>query len=138
MKPNKQARIGVLLGVLVFCALASLGFQANQNNFGGNNGVIATQTVASGSSALATGAINNGACASAVTTAATGTLTTDIIAADFNGDPSGVTGYNPAAAAQALTIFKYPTSGNVNFKVCNFTAAPITPGAITLNWRVVR
>jgi hypothetical protein len=26
----------------------------------------------------------------------------------------------------------------VNFKVCNNTGTSITPGAITLNWRVVR
>jgi hypothetical protein len=37
-----------------------------------------------------------------------------------------------------LTIFAYPTANNVNFKVCNNTAGSITPGAITLNWRVVR
>jgi hypothetical protein len=37
-----------------------------------------------------------------------------------------------------LTIIKYPTFGNVNFKVCNNTANGITPGHVTLNWRVVR
>ena len=37
-----------------------------------------------------------------------------------------------------LTIIPYPTSGNVNFKVCNNTGSSITPEAITLNWRVVR
>jgi hypothetical protein len=37
-----------------------------------------------------------------------------------------------------LSIIKYPTSNNVNFKVCNSTGSSITPGAITLNWRVVR
>lgn len=93
--------------------------------------------VASGTTALATGAIANGACAT-TTTAATGALTTDNMAADFNADPSAVTGYTPAAGAQGLTIYKFITSGNVNYRVCNFTAAPITPGAVTLQWRVIR
>jgi hypothetical protein len=37
-----------------------------------------------------------------------------------------------------LTIIAYPTSDNVNFKVCNTTNASITPGPIALNWRVTR
>lgn len=100
----------------------------------------ATITIASGSAALATGSISNGVCASAVTAAATGAIATDSLPADFSADPSGTTGYNPAAGAQALTIYKWVSTGpsQVNFKVCNFTAAPITPGAVTLNWRVVR
>jgi hypothetical protein len=63
--------------------------------------------------------------------------TTDNIKADFNGDPTGVTGYIPSTSGM-LTIIKYPTVNAVNFKVCNDTAASIVPGAITLNWRVVR
>lgn len=96
-----------------------------------------TITIASGTSALATGAITSGACATVVTTSATGTATTDNIMADFNADPTGVTGYAPSANGM-LTIIKYPTANNVNFKVCNNTASSVTPGAITLNWRVVR
>lgn len=96
-----------------------------------------TQTVASGTAALGTGAISSATCASVITVAATGVLTTDNIQADFNADPTGVTGYSPTTSG-ILTIFKYPTAGNVNFKVCNNTSGSITPGAITLNWRVVR
>lgn len=95
------------------------------------------QTVASGTSALGTGAISSAACATVVTTSATGTATTDTITAGFNGDPTGVTGYTPVTTG-ALTIFTYPSANNVNFKVCNLTGSSITPGAITLNWRVVR
>jgi hypothetical protein len=69
--------------------------------------------------------------------AATGVLATDNILADFNADPSGVTGYAPTANGM-LTIIKFPTAGFVNFYVYNNTAASITPGAVTLNWRVVR
>jgi len=98
---------------------------------------LKTATIASGTSALGTGAISSGACAAAVTTAATGTLTTDVINWGFNGDPTGVTGYAPTANGM-LTIIAYPTADNVNYKVCNLTAASITPGAITLNWRIQR
>lgn len=93
--------------------------------------------IASGTAALGTAQINSGACATAVTVTASGTATTDIIGWGFNGDPTSTTGYQ-ASANGMLTIIAYPTSGNVNFRVCNNTAAAITPGAITLNWRVVR
>jgi hypothetical protein len=94
-------------------------------------------SVISGTSALGTGAIASGTCASAVTTTATGTATTDVVSWGFNGDPTGVTGYQPSANGM-LTIIAYPSANNVNFKVCNNTASSVTPGAITLNWRVVR
>ena len=96
-----------------------------------------TTTIASGTSTLATGAITSATCATVVTTAATNTATTDVVTAGFNGDPTAVTGYIPSTSGM-LTIIAYPTAGNVNFKVCNNTTASITPGAITLNWRVVR
>jgi hypothetical protein len=98
----------------------------------GNN-----NTIASGTSALGTSAIGSAACATAVTTSAAGTATTDVVLASFNGDPTAVTGYVPLTAGM-LTIVGYPTANNVNFKVCNNTSSSITPGAITLNWRVVR
>lgn len=96
-----------------------------------------SSTIASGTAALGTGAIGSGACATAVTVAAANVATTDVIVDSFNGDPTGVTGYAPVTTGM-LTVIEYPTSGNVNFKVCNTTSASITPGAITLNWRVVR
>lgn len=96
-----------------------------------------TSTIASGTSALGTGAISSATCATVVTTTATNTATTDAILWGFNGDPTAVTGYVPLVAGM-LTIIAYPSSGNVNFKVCNNTSGSVTPGAITLNWRVVR
>jgi len=48
-----------------------------------------------------------------------------------------VTGYVPSTGGM-LTIIPYPTSGNVNFRICNNTSASVTPGAITLNWHVTR
>ena len=103
------------------------------NSIGGTG----TTTIANGTSALGTSAISSGACATLVTTSATGVATTDNIMADFNADTNAVTGYAPSSNGM-LTIKKYPTVNNVNFSVCNNTAASITPGAVTLNWRVVR
>jgi hypothetical protein len=120
---------------------------ANISGFGSNVATAAadalssagglTSTIANGTSALGTGAISSATCATVVTTTATNVATTDTLLASFNGDPTAVTGYIPATAGM-LTIIAYPTSGNVNFKVCNNTTSSITPGAITLNWRVVR
>lgn len=93
--------------------------------------------IAQGTSALNTALIASAACATVVTTSATGTATTDVVDASFNGDPTGVTGYAPSTGG-ILVIYAYPSANNVNFKVCNNTAAGITPGAITLNWKVVR
>lgn len=93
--------------------------------------------IASGATALGTSAISSAACATVVTATATGTATTDAPIATFNSDPTAVTGYIPSTSG-GLTIFVYPTVNAVNFKVCNFTSASITPGAVTLNWRVVR
>jgi hypothetical protein len=100
-------------------------------------GGTVSYTIASGTSAMGTSAISSGACATAVTTGASGTATTDVIWWGFNGDPTGVTGYAPTTNGM-LTIIAYPTANNVNYKVCNNTSASVTPGAITLNWRVIR
>ena len=96
-----------------------------------------TLTIAAGTAALGTSSISSGACASAVTVSASGVATTDNIQTTFNADPTSTTGYEPSSSGM-LAIIPYPTSGNVNFKVCNNTASSITPGAVTLNWRVVR
>jgi hypothetical protein len=93
--------------------------------------------IANGTASMPTSSIASGACSSAVTVAATGVATTDVIQATPNTDPTAVTGYAPSASG-SLYIVAYPTAGNVNFKVCNNTAAAITPAALTLNWRVAR
>lgn len=88
--------------------------------------------------ALATAAIASGACSTADTgITATGVAATDVISWSFNGDVSGVTGYAPVTTG-ALMIYAYTGANQVNFKVCNPTASSITPGAVTLNWTVVR
>jgi hypothetical protein len=96
-----------------------------------------TGTIASGTIALATAAIASGVCATAQTATATGTASTDTIIASFNADVSGVTGYTPATTG-TLRVDVWPTTNTLNLKVCNGTASSITPGAVSLNWRVVR
>jgi hypothetical protein len=98
---------------------------------------IATK-IANGTAAMGTSAITSGSCATVVTVSATGVATTDVITTGFNGDPTAVTGYGASATSAVLSIYAYPTANNVNFKVCNSTANSITPGALTLNWKVVR
>jgi hypothetical protein len=108
-----------------------------------NLGNIAyTQTIASGSLALATSSIASGACqtvtAGSVNSAgATGVVATDVIVFTPNGSIKAVTGYTPSTSG-GLTIVMYPTVGYVNADVCNVSGSAITPGAVTLNWRVTR
>ena len=101
--------------------------------FNGGSYLQVTNTIQSGTATLGTSAIPAGTCASVVTVSATGTATTDVVNASANGNPTGVTGYTPGAS---LYVWAYPTSDNVNFIACNSTASPITPAAITFNWRV--
>jgi hypothetical protein len=94
-----------------------------------------SQTIASGTSSMATGVIDAGHCVAAVTTAASGVATTDAISWSFSAAPG--TGYG-SVTGSGLNIQPYVTSGNVNFVVCNPTAGSITPAAAILNWRVTR
>jgi hypothetical protein len=102
---------------------------------GGGGGTA--NTIASSTANLGTSSIASGICATAVQSAGSGIATTDVITWGFNGDPTGANGYIPTTNGM-LTIIAYPTTNNANFKVCNNTTASITPGAITLNWRVIR
>ena len=92
--------------------------------------------VASGASALNTSAISS-ASHNLTTVSATGVLTTDTILATVNGSIIAITGYVPATAGM-LSIYAYPTADNVNFDVINNTSGAITPGAVTVNWKVIR
>jgi hypothetical protein len=96
-----------------------------------------TLTIASGRATLGTSSINSNSCASIVTVSATGVLTTDTISWSLNADPNGVTGYG-AGSTGPLSISAFPTVNKANFRVCNLSSGSITPGALTLNWRVVR
>lgn len=96
-----------------------------------------SRLIANGTIALGTGAITSGTCATVVTVAATGVATTDVISFGLNGDVTAVTGYT-ASTSGGLRVDVYPTANNVNAKVCNPTSSSITPGAVTLNFNVIR
>lgn len=91
-----------------------------------------------GTATLGTSAIASGACATVVTVSAPGVLTTDIVTAGYNSDPTAVTGYGASATGAVLTVYPYPTANNMNVKVCNSTGSSITPGALTVNLSVKR
>jgi hypothetical protein len=96
-----------------------------------------TGTIASGAITLSTATINSATCTAAQTVSTSNVAVTDVVQASFNSDPTLDTGYIPSTAGM-LAIIAYPTSGDVNFKVCNNSANAITPSAVTLNYRVVR
>lgn len=100
-------------------------------------GPIGGGVIASGTAALGTSAIASGACATTVTVSAPGAVAGNVVGAAPNADISGIVGYIPSTSG-TLTIYPpWATTGNVNFKVCNFTSSSITPGAtVTLNWNV--
>lgn len=98
-----------------------------------------TSTIARGTATLGTSAIASNSCATVVTVTAANVLTTDVASFGYNGDPTAITGYGASATGAILSIYPYPTAGNVNVKVCNWTGASITPGsALTVNWQVDR
>ena len=110
-------------------------------NFGGPIQVLGSTVplvIASGQTALGTASISSGVCTTAVTVSATGVLTSDTVLASYSGDPSGTTGFGVSATGAVLSIYAYPGANQVNFKVCNSTANPITPGSLTVNWEVLR
>ena len=96
-----------------------------------------TLTIGSGTINLGSITVASAACSSAQTATVIGTASTDNVMVDFNGDPTGVVGFQPSTSGM-LTLIKYPTSNTVNVKVCNNTAGSITTGSVTVNVRVVR
>lgn len=102
------------------------------------SGVGTTSTIANGTATLNPGAISSATCSAAIDGGtATGVATTDSIITAVAADPTATTGYIPSASG-SLYIWTYPTANHVNFLVCNNTSGAITPGSITMNWRVVR
>ncbi len=106
------------------------------------DGGVGAVLIASGTLNLATSSIASSACQEVTaggvnSAAAAGVLTTDTIVFTPAGSIKAVTGYAPAANG-GLGITAYPTLGYVNFDVCNWSGSSITPGAVTLNWKVTR
>lgn len=100
-------------------------------------GGTAVKIIASGTTALGTSSISSLACATVVTASATGAASTDTIIVTPNASIKAVTGYAPASAG-GLSIVGYPTANTANIDVCNWGTGSITPGAVSLNWLIVR
>ena len=131
-------------GVLGFNAIAAADVPAALANTTSVNGsaipasATVSQTVAAGQTPMPTIAVPANSCSpSATTAAATNVLSTDAVEVTYNTDPTGITGYGGGMSG-VITIRPWPTPNTMNFKLCNETASSITPGAVTINWRVVR
>lgn len=93
---------------------------------------VATATTALGTSSVAANSCNT------VTATATGAdPTKDTITASSTVDPTGVSGYAPAAAGW-LSVFAWVTTNTANFKICNPTTSAIVPAALSLLWHISR
>jgi len=93
---------------------------------GGTVGVAVGQATVSGPTAT----ISAGACAATVTTAVAGVTTGMTILATPSADPA-------AAGYKSLTVYWFPTAGNVNLEVCNPSSSSVTPGALGFNVRAI-
>jgi hypothetical protein len=96
-----------------------------------------SNTIFSGTAVLPTAAITAGFCAIGPQELVTGVLATDVVTISSSADWSTITGYGPAAT-DGLKVYAWPQNNAVNFKLCNGSGASITPGAATLNIRVIR
>ena len=87
--------------------------------------------------ALPTSSIGANACTLATGSpfTATGVTTSMVVIPGFASDPTSVTGYGTSGG---LSVNAWPTSNAVNVTVCNSSASPITPGAMTVNIRVIQ
>lgn len=121
----------------VDCIHADSTAHAFKVSYNGGTAYAITQTIQSGTVALGTSLITSGSCATLVTASATGTLSTDIIIVTPNASIKAVTGFT-ASTNGGLSISWYPTADTINVDVCNWANASVTPGAVSLNYRVVR
>lgn len=116
--------------------------QSNMSGAGGSgNGpaLICSGTIVLPTSAVASGGKFGASSSTPLQTACAGMLTSDNVTLTFNADPTGTTGYAPSATG-GLTIIAYPDAGggNIDLYLVNDTNASVTPGAATVNYRVLR
>jgi hypothetical protein len=86
--------------------------------------------IAHGTTAMPTGSLTAGSCATATTVATAGVSNSMRLVWNLHTSPSGVAGYgrNP------VVISAWLTSGNVNFMQC--ATAAVTPGDMAIDWTV--
>ena len=117
---------------------ASLTSTTSVNNTPVPASATLTKTLGSGSISLGTLTLAPGSCETTITVSVSGMTTSDNMLLDLAATPLSVAGYEPSGLL--LTIYKWPTSGNINVASCNNigNSGNITPGSMTANWRVVR
>ena len=127
------------VGGLLYVGTASVGTAGNATKYAANgidiidSGGPPAVLLASNGVALTTSAVAANTCVTATPITVTGTATTSGITTTFNSNPTGVTGWGSVGG---LVIRTWPTLNTINYAVCNQTASSITPGAISVNFRV--
>ena len=81
-----------------------------------------------------TTAISANSCTSPASIANSAVIRTSSFATAFVSNPNSVTGWGSSGG---LVLTLWPTSGNINWSVCNQSSASITGGAMTVNVGVV-
>lgn len=85
---------------------------------------------------LDSASLNTETCSN-VDVSVTGAASTDVVLWNPDGPIDGVTGFG-ADDTGAVSIQAYAITNNVRFRFCNPTTGTINPGAITVNWRIIR
>lgn len=112
-------------------------FMAATTASGARAAIGAATIVASGTTALGTTTIASGTCATVISAPATGVVAGAPAVWGPTTRWSNVTGYAPTTSGW-LRVDNYQTDNAVNFEVCNYTGASITPGEVSIRWQVLQ
>ena len=97
-----------------------------------------THTIAKGTFTLPATSLAAYSCGSVTSIAASGVSFNDVVNCSPNTDPTVGWGSFGDSEGIVCVVHAYPTTGYVNFRVCNTTANPGSPPNLTYNWQVLR
>jgi hypothetical protein len=119
----------ITAGNTVVLALLDQGSGPAYTVVGGTN--LPSVGIANATTTVGTTLISANTCTGSTTVSMPGVLTTSAFNFTPNADVSGVTGWGSSGG---LLVDAWPTSGTLNYKVCNSTGSNITPGSsVTFN-----